>query len=229
MVIVVDELADLMMTAGKDFEVLITRLAQKSRAVGIHVVLATQRPSTDVITGLIKANMPTRIAFQVTSKVDSRVVLDQNGSEKLLGKGDMLYLPPRTANLVRAQATFVSDAEVKRVCDFLAERCEPQFNRELTQVCSGALLSEDEKDELYDQAVSIVLDEQRGSASLLQRALEIGYTRASRLLDLMRREGIVGAYRGSKASDVLMTTEQYAARKVAAARADAAGKEDAGD
>ena len=134
----------------------------------------------------------------------------------------------RSANLVRAQATFVSDAEVKRVCDFLAERCEPQFNRELTQVCSGALLSEDEKDELYDQAVSIVLDEQRGSASLLQRALEIGYTRASRLLALMRREGIVGAYRGSKASDVLMTMEQYAARRAAAAR-DAAGEEDAGD
>ena len=229
-IVVVDELADLMMTAGKDIEVLITRLAQKSRAVGIHVVLATQRPSTDVITGLIKANMPTRMAFQVTSKVDSRVVLDQNGSEKLLGKGDMLYLPPRTANLVRAQATFVSDAEVVRVCDFLAERCEPQFNRELTQVCNGALLSEDEKDELYDQAVSIVLDEQRGSASLLQRALEIGYTRASRLLDLMRREGIVGAYRGSKASDVLMTMEQYAARRAAAEKArDAAGEEDAGD
>ena len=229
-IIVVDELADLMMTVGKDIEVLITRLAQKSRAVGIHVVLATQRPSTDVITGLIKANMPTRMAFQVSSKVDSRVVLDQNGSEKLLGKGDMLYLPPRTANLVRAQATFVSDAEVTRVCDFLAERCEPQFNRELTQVCNGALLSEDEKDELYDQAVSIVLDEQRGSASLLQRALEIGYTRSSRLLDLMRREGIVGAYRGSKASDVLMTMEQYAARRAAAEKArDAAGEEDAGD
>jgi len=221
-VIVVDELADLMMTAGKDIEVLITRLAQKSRAVGIHVVLATQRPSTDVITGLIKANMPTRMAFQVTSKVDSRVVLDQNGSEKLLGKGDMLYLPPRTANLVRAQATFVSDAEVKRVCDFLAERHEPQFNRELTQVCNGVLLGDDEKDELYDQAVRIVLEEQRGSASLLQRALEIGYTRSSRLLDLMRREGIVGAYKGSKASEVLVTLEEYEARRAAAAKAAAA-------
>ena len=228
-VIVVDELADLMMTAGKDIEVLITRLAQKSRAVGIHVVLATQRPSTDVITGLIKANMPTRMAFQVTSKVDSRVVLDHNGAEKLLGKGDMLYLPPRTANLVRAQATFVSDAEVKRACDFLAERHEPQFNRELTQVCNGALLSEDEKDELYDQAVSIVLEEQRGSASLLQRALEIGYTRASRLLDLMRKEGLVGAYKGSKASEVLMTLEQYEDRKIAAAKAAAAARGDGQD
>ena len=229
-VIVVDELADLMMTAGKDIEVLITRLAQKSRAVGIHVVLATQRPSTDVITGLIKANMPTRMAFQVTSKVDSRVVLDQNGAEKLLGKGDMLYLPPRTANLVRAQATFVSDAEVKRVVDFLAGRHEPQFNRELTQVCSGAFLSEDEKDELYDQAVSIVLEEQRGSASLLQRALEIGYTRSSRLLDLMRKEGIVGAYKGSKASEVLVTPEEYEARKAAAkASAEARDAEEEGE
>ena len=221
-VIVVDELADLMMTVGKDIEVLITRLAQKSRAVGIHVVLATQRPSTDVITGLIKANMPTRMAFQVTSKIDSRVVLDANGAEKLLGKGDMLYLPPRTANLVRAQAAFVADAEVKRVCDFLAERHEPQFNRELTQVCSGTLLTEEEKDPLYDQAVGIVLEEQRGSASLLQRALEIGYTRSSRLLDLMRREGIVGAYKGSKASEVLVTLEEYEARKMAAAKAAAA-------
>ncbi len=229
-VIVVDELADLMMTAGKDIEVLITRLAQKSRAVGIHVVLATQRPSTDVITGLIKANMPTRVCFKVTSKVDSRVVMDQNGGDRLLGQGDMLYLPPRTANLIRAQATFVSDAEVKRVVGFLAERHEPQFNRELTQVCTGALLAEGEKDELYDQAVSIVLEEQRGSASLLQRALEIGYTRSSRLLDLMRREGIVGAYKGSKASEVLVTLEEYEAR-VAAARTEdgGGGKEDAED
>ncbi len=222
-VIVVDELADLMMTAGKEIEVLITRLAQKSRAVGIHVVLATQRPSTDVITGLIKANMPTRICFKVTSKVDSRVVMDQNGGDRLLGQGDMLYLPPRTANLLRAQATFVSDAEVKRVVEFLAERHEPRFNRELTQVCTGALLSEDEKDDLYDQAVRIVLEEQRGSASLLQRALEIGYTRSSRLLDLMRREGIVGAYKGSKASEVLCSLEDYEARRAAAGAAVPAG------
>jgi S-DNA-T family DNA segregation ATPase FtsK/SpoIIIE len=192
------------------------------------VVLATQRPSTDVITGLIKANMPTRMAFQVTSKIDSRVVLDANGAEKLLGKGDMLYLPPRTANLVRAQAAFVADAEVKRVCDFLAERHEPQYNRELTQVCSGTLLTEEEKDPLYDQAVAIVLEEQRGSASLLQRALEIGYTRSSRLLDLMRKEGIVGAYKGSKASEVLVTLEEYEARKIAAAKA-AAAEDDADD
>jgi DNA segregation ATPase FtsK/SpoIIIE-like protein len=227
--IVVDELADLMMTAGKEIEVLITRLAQKSRAVGIHVVLATQRPSTDVITGLIKANMPTRICFKVTSKVDSRVVMDQNGGDKLLGQGDMLYLPPRSANLLRAQATFVSDAEVKRVCEFVAERHEQQFNRELTQVCTGALLSADEKDELYDRAVRIVLEEQRGSASLLQRALEIGYTRSSRLLDLMRKEGIVGAYKGSKASEVLCTVEEYEARLVEAGHAPFKDKSDGYD
>ncbi len=228
-VIVVDELADLMMTAGKDIEVLITRLAQKSRAVGIHVVLATQRPSTDVITGLIKANMPTRICFKVTSKVDSRVVMDQNGGDRLLGQGDMLYLPPRTAGLIRAQATFVADAEVKRVVEFLAKRHEPQFNRELTQVCTGALLSDDEKDELYDQAVRVVLEEQRGSASLLQRALEIGYTRASRLLDLMRKEGIVGAYKGSKASEVIVSLEDYEARVAAARSAPAVDDADEGD
>ncbi|MHC4821547.1 MAG: DNA translocase FtsK, partial [Planctomycetota bacterium] len=196
--------------------------------VGIHVVLATQRPSPDVITGLIKANMPTRICFKVTSKVDSRVVMDQNGGDKLLGQGDMLYLPPRSANLLRAQATFVSDAEVKRVVEFLADRHEPRFNRELTQVCNGSLLSEDEKDPLYDKAVRIVLEEQRGSASLLQRMLEIGYTRASRLLDLMRKEGIVGAYRGSKASEVMMNLDEYEARVAAAreARVHAAEEED---
>ncbi len=211
-VIVVDELADLMLTAGKEVEKLITRLAQKSRAVGIHVILATQRPSTDVITGLIKANMPTRIAFQVTSKVDSRVVLDQNGADKLLGMGDMLYLPPRSSVISRAQGTFVSDPEVKRVVKFLKDRYSQEFNDELVEIGSTALLDESEKDSLYDEAVRVVLSERRGSASLLQRALAIGYTRASRLLDLMRKEGVVGAYKGSKASDVLLTLEQYEQR-----------------
>ncbi len=211
-VIVVDELADLMLTAGKEVEKLITRLAQKSRAVGIHIILATQRPSTDVITGLIKANMPTRIAFQVTSKVDSRVVLDQNGADKLLGMGDMLYLPPRSASLVRAQGTFASDQEVKRVVSFLKKRYTQEFNEELVEIGSATLLDESEKDSIYDEAVRVVLHERRGSASLLQRALAIGYTRASRLLDLMRREGVVGAYKGSKASDVLLTLEEYEQR-----------------
>jgi S-DNA-T family DNA segregation ATPase FtsK/SpoIIIE len=211
-VIIVDELADLMLTVGKDIEHVITRLAQKSRAVGIHIVLATQRPSTDVITGLIKANMPTRIAFKVTSKVDSRVVMDQNGAEKLLGMGDMLYLPPQSSAVGRAQGTFAADREVKRIVRFLKERYPQEFDEKLSRISAGAQLSDEEKDELYDQAVRIVLEEQRGSASLLQRALAIGYTRASRLLDQMRKEGVVGSYRGSKASEVLLTLEDYEAR-----------------
>jgi DNA segregation ATPase FtsK/SpoIIIE, S-DNA-T family len=211
-VVVVDELADLMLTVGRDVETAITRLAQKSRAVGIHVILATQRPSTDVITGLIKANMPTRIAFKVAAKVDSRVILDQNGADKLLGMGDMLYLPPRTSMIGRAQGTYAADREVKRIVGFLRERYTQEFNEELVQLGTMPLLDSAEKDELYDQAVRIVLAEQRGSASLLQRALAIGYTRASRLLDLMRAEGVVGAYKGSKASEVQMTLEEYEAR-----------------
>jgi S-DNA-T family DNA segregation ATPase FtsK/SpoIIIE len=214
-VVVVDELADLMLTVGRDVETAITRLAQKSRAVGIHVILATQRPSTDVITGLIKANMPTRIAFKVASKVDSRVILDQNGADKLLGMGDMLYLPPRSSMIDRAQGTYAADREVKRVVGFLRERYPQEFNEELVQLGTTPLLDDSEKDELYDQAVRIVLGEQRGSASLLQRALSIGYTRSSRLLDLMRAEGVVGAYKGSKASEVQMTLEEYEARVAA--------------
>jgi len=208
-VIVVDELADLMMVAGKEIENLITRLAQKSRAVGIHIILATQRPSTDVITGLIKANMPSRCSFQVASKIDSRVILDQNGADKLLGRGDMLYLPPGTSHLVRAQGTFVSDGEVKRVCKFLSDRGGQEFDESLSEAQTARVLDDAERDPLYDDAVRIVLDEQRGSASLLQRALGVGYTRGSRLMDQMHKEGIVGAYKGSKARDVLTTLEEY--------------------
>ena len=225
-VVVVDELADLMLTVGKDVETAITRLAQKSRAVGIHVILATQRPSTDVITGLIKANMPTRIAFKVAAKVDSRVILDQNGADKLLGMGDMLYLPPRSSMIGRAQGTYAADREVKRVVQFLRERYTQEFNQELVQLGQTPLLDSSEKDELYDQAVRIVLGEQRGSASLLQRALSIGYTRASRLLDLMRAEGVVGSFKGSKASEVQMTLEEYEARVAAQGGAAGAAIED---
>ena len=225
-VVVVDELADLMLTVGKDVETAITRLAQKSRAVGIHVILATQRPSTDVITGLIKANMPTRIAFKVAAKVDSRVILDQNGADKLLGMGDMLYLPPRSSTIGRAQGTYAADREVKRVVQFLRERYTQEFNQELVQLGTMPMLDSSEKDELYDQAVRIVLGEQRGSASLLQRALSIGYTRASRLLDLMRAEGVVGAYKGSKASEVQMTLEEYEARVASQGGATGAAIED---
>jgi len=213
LVVVVDELADLIMTGRKEVEQAVTRLAQKSRAVGIHTVLATQRPSTDVITGLIKANMPCRTAFKVTSKVDSRVVLDQNGAEKLLGRGDMLFLPPRSFNLMRCQGTYVSDAEVKRVVDYLKETVPPPDLKDLF-VRPETLDDRDprEVDDLFDSACRIVLESRRGSASLLQRALGIGYTRASRLIDLMRSQGIIGEFKNAQAAEVLVTLEEYEAR-----------------
>jgi len=216
-VILVDELADLMMSSGKEVEEAITRLAQKSRAVGIHLIVATQRPSVDVITGLIKANMPTRIAFRVAAKVDSRVVLDVRGAELLLGTGDMLFLPMGSSTLSRAQGTFVSDEEVRRVVSFLKEQKAPRFDESImthgqTRTPEGA-----EADELYEEAVKIVLETARGSTTLLQRKLGIGYTRAARLVDLMREAGLVGKYKGSVASEVMMSWEEYQARKGAPA------------
>jgi len=213
LVVIVDELADLIMTGRKEVEQSITRLAQKSRAVGIHSVLATQRPSTDVITGLIKANMPSRASFKVTSKVDSRVVLDQSGADKLLGRGDMLFLPPRSFHLVRAQGCYVSDQEVRDVVEYLKSNGPEQELRELI-VKPETLDERDprEVDNLFDSACRIVLESQRGSASLLQRALQIGYTRASRLIDLMRSQGIIGEFRNAQAADVLLTVEEYEER-----------------
>jgi DNA segregation ATPase FtsK/SpoIIIE-like protein len=212
-VVVVDELADLMMQAAKEIETSITRLAQKSRAVGIHVILATQRPSTNVITGLIKANMPTRIAFQVASKIDSRVILDYNGAEALLGAGDMLYAPPRLSALWRAQSTYVSDAEIRRIVNHAAQGGAARFIPELLSLKKGGEGEELEADELYDEAVRIILKSQRGSASLLQRALGIGYTRASRLIDLMTANGVVGDFKGSKAREVMMSLEEWQASR----------------
>ncbi len=223
-VLIIDELADLMLLAAKEVETSITRLAQKSRAVGIHVILATQRPSTDVITGLIKANLPTRVAFQVASKIDSRVILDNNGAEKLLGAGDMLYTPPRSSTIVRSQATFVSEPEIRRIVSYLGELGQPAFSQELIQTSGGAT-SDDDNDELYEQAVRIVLEQQRGSASLLQRALGIGYTRASRLIDIMRREGIVGDFKGSKSSEVMMTLKDWESRQQASSNSDSHNEE----
>jgi S-DNA-T family DNA segregation ATPase FtsK/SpoIIIE len=210
LVLIVDELADLIMTGRKEVEYAVTRLAQKSRAVGIHSVLATQRPSTDVITGLIKANMPSRASFKVTSKVDSRVVLDRSGAEKLLGRGDMLMLPPRAFHLVRAQGAYVSDQEVKGIVEFLGQKGPGQELRELI-VQRETVDKRDprEVDALFDSACRVVLDQQRGSASLLQRALSIGYTRASRLIDIMRGQGIVGEFKNAQAAEVLMTLEEY--------------------
>ncbi len=210
-VIVVDELADLMMTAAKDVETSITRIAAKSRAVGIHIILATQRPSTNVITGLIKANLPTRIAFMVSSKIDSRVILDANGAEQLLGQGDMLFMPPHTSNILRGQCTFMSDEEVVAMMDEVRVESGPAYERELVQSRSDSDRDPTEVDELYDAATRFMIETKRGSASLLQRKFAIGYTRASRLIDLMAEEGVLGEYKGSQAREVLMTVEDWIA------------------
>jgi S-DNA-T family DNA segregation ATPase FtsK/SpoIIIE len=217
-VIVADELADLMMTAGKDVEQHIIRLAQKSRAVGIHLILATQKPTVDVITGLIKSNLPARIAFQVASRTDSRVVLDEMGADKLLGNGDMLYLSPGTSTMLRGQGTFLSDDEIARVVDFVGVE-DPQFAGELMQLKTKDELEAaagggnfQSRDDLYEAAVDIVIRERRGSCSLLQRALGIGYGRAARLIDFMAEDGVVGQYNGSQARDVLISLEEWETR-----------------
>lgn len=209
-VIIVDELADLMMTAAKDVEASITRLAAKSRAVGIHIILATQRPSTNVITGLIKANLPTRVAFMVSSKIDSRVILDTNGAEQLLGQGDMLFMPPGSSHVARGQCTFLSEEEVAAVMAAIETESGPLYEKELTQR-KTAERDPTEVDDLYDAAARFVLDTRRGSASLLQRKFAIGYTRASRLIDLMAEEGIIGEYKGSQAREVQMTLPEWVA------------------
>jgi len=211
-VMVADEMADLMMTAGKEVEQHIIRLAQKSRAVGIHLILATQKPTVDVITGLIKSNLPARIAFQVASRTDSRVVLDEMGAEKLLGNGDMLFLSPGTSMLLRGQGTYLSDDEISTVIDYVGTD-QPQFVKELVQLKAKAPAGEPsalpQRDELYESAVDVVIRERRGSVSLLQRALGIGYGRAARLIDYMAEDGIVGEYNGSQAREVLMSLEDW--------------------
>ncbi|WP_037199276.1 FtsK/SpoIIIE family DNA translocase [Rhodopirellula baltica] len=217
-VIIADEMADLMMTAGKDVEQHIIRLAQKSRAVGIHLILATQKPTVDVITGLIKSNLPARLSFQVASKTDSRVVLDENGADKLLGNGDMLFLWPGTSTLIRGQGTYLSDAEIDRVCDHCSSGGEQQFVGELMNLKindeEGDASEMDvdklrKRDELYESAIEVVIREGRGSLSLIQRCLGIGYGRAARLVDYMAEDGIVGQYNGSKSREVLLTMEQW--------------------
>ena len=207
-VIIIDELADLMMTAAKEIEAYVVRLAQKSRAVGIHLVLATQRPQATVVTGLIKSNMPTRIGFRVAAKMDSRIILDQNGAETLLGEGDMLFLKPGTSDLIRAQGTFVDEQEVKRIVKHLKEIAEPQFHAELTQL-NRIDASDMPSDELFDDAVRIIIESKRGSVSLLQRKLSIGYARASRIIEMMAAMGVLGEYKGSQAREVIMTLEEY--------------------
>jgi S-DNA-T family DNA segregation ATPase FtsK/SpoIIIE len=215
-VIFVDEMADLILQKRKEVEGHIIRLAQKSRAAGIHLVLATQKPTVDVITGLIKSNLPARICFKVASKSDSRVVLDEMGADKLLGKGDMLLLEPGTSNLVRAQGTYASNKEIEQIAAALEG--DPCYAPELVHLPIEAdggpqsLLDRlRERDPLYSQAVEVIIREQRGSVSLLQRTLGIGYGRAARLVDFMAEDGIVGAYNGSNAREVLYTPEQWAA------------------
>ncbi len=214
-VMVIDEFADLMVSASKDVELLIQRLAQKSRAVGIHVILATQRPSREVVTGIIKSNLPTRISFKVTSSINSRVVLDQVGAERLIGNGDMLFHPPGTSMLVRAQGVYVSDGEIHEVVDWWRRQAKPKYVEEILNPAPKSGKGEDPSkvDPLYEEAVQVVLGEKRGAATLLQRAFKIGYTRASRLIELMEEDGIVGKYVGSKSREVLLTLEEWEARK----------------
>jgi S-DNA-T family DNA segregation ATPase FtsK/SpoIIIE len=215
-VIIIDELADLMMVVGKKVEELIARIAQKARAAGIHLILATQRPSVDVITGLIKANIPTRIAFQVSSKIDSRTILDQMGAETLLGMGDMLYMPPGTGLPIRVHGAFVSDDEVHRVVKHLHSTGEPNY---IEGILEGGTLDEGggadgmpagegggESDALYDQAVAVVLKHRRASISLVQRHLRIGYNRAARLLEQMEQSGVVSSMQSNGNRDILVPT-----------------------
>ncbi|MCE7957170.1 MAG: DNA translocase FtsK [Acidobacteria bacterium ACB2] len=247
MVFIIDELADLMMT-NKEVEGHIIRIAQKARAVGIHLILATQRPQANVVTGLIKSNMPCRITFKVASGMDSRIVLDQKGGELLLGHGDMLFLSPRSSKLSRAQGTLVDDHEIRRVVRFMKDVAGPSFERQLLQLRAGAAdasglgnLTDEERalksqnnssaslaaaqeDPLFPRAVEIVLETRRGSVSLLQRRLAIGYTRASRLIDLMGISGIISDHKGSVARDVLITEDEWAKMKqLAAGEANARG------
>jgi len=213
-VVVIDELADLMMVVGKKIEELIARLAQKARAAGIHLILATQRPSVDVITGLIKANIPTRIAFQVSSKIDSRTILDQMGAEALLGMGDMLYMASGTGLPIRVHGAFVSDDEVHRVVSYLKEQGEPDY---IEGVLEGGTVEGDdsgfgfgdsegggEKDPMYDQAVEVVLKDRKASISYVQRKLRIGYNRSARLLEDMEKAGLVSALTASGQREVLV-------------------------
>ena len=205
-VIIIDELADLMMTSGHEVEDSITRLAQMARAVGIHLVLATQRPSVDVITGLIKANFPSRISYRVSSKVDSRTILDTNGAEHLLGKGDMLFLPPGSSRLLRVHGAYVDESEINKVVSHIKAQWEPDYDETITQSDEEAMGLEDsdgERDELFEEALRIVVDMKRASTSVLQRRLRIGYGRAAAVLDQMEREGLIGQADGARPRPVL--------------------------
>src|ERR671937_2346426 len=205
-VIVIDELADLMMVAAGEIEDLICRIAQLARAVGIHLLLATQRPSADIITGLIKANIPSRIAFAVSSSIDSRVILDETGAEKLLGRGDMLYLPVEAGKATRLQGVFVSDREMKAIIDFWKTQGKPQYQEEIFNVEATVSWAKEgmKRDPLFAKGANVVAREGRASVSLLQRKLNVGYTRAARIIDQLADHRVIGPYEGSKSREVLM-------------------------
>jgi S-DNA-T family DNA segregation ATPase FtsK/SpoIIIE len=206
-VVFIDEFAELMMVASKDVEVSVTRLAQKARASGIHLILATQRPSVDVITGVIKANFPARIGLQVAQREDSRTILGQNGAENLLGDGDMLVMSPGTSGLTRVHGPLVTDGEIQRVCDVWKAQGRPSYNMDILsddEKAEESAESDDIKDEVYDQAVHIVAEARMASASMLQRRLRIGYNRAARLIEIMEREGVVGPPDGARPREVLV-------------------------
>jgi S-DNA-T family DNA segregation ATPase FtsK/SpoIIIE len=219
LVIVIDELADLMLSVGREIEELITRLAQKARAAGIHLIVATQRPSVDVITGLIKANFPARLSFRVSSRIDSRTILDSMGAEKLLGKGDMLFMLPGAVPLKRVHGAFVSDAEVQKVVGALKGRCAPQYDEAIIAACDKAMnegageesgdgsggegFGEDDFDPFYDKAVELVVEKGQASTSMIQRTFRIGYNRAARIIEMMEREGVVGKMDGVRPREVI--------------------------
>jgi DNA segregation ATPase FtsK/SpoIIIE, S-DNA-T family len=209
-VVLIDELADLMMIAGNEVEESIARLAQMARAVGIHLILATQRPSVDVITGLIKANLPARVSFRVSSKIDSRTILDGNGAEQLLGKGDMLFLPPASSRYVRLHGPYISEQETARLASFLRKQGKPTYDETITaEEKQGGAELDFEKDDLYDEAARIVVSSGQASISYLQRRLRIGFSRAARLVDMMEAEGLVSAAAGGKAREVLVKKDYF--------------------
>jgi len=209
-VIIVDELADLMQTAPADVESAIARITQKARAAGIHMIIATQTPRADVITGVIKANVPCRIAFQVASSLDSRVILDENGAERLLGQGDMMYRPPGTSRMIRAQGVLVTDEEIRQVVEHASSQSEPAFENSIHERLQGSGSGDedeevsDEDEELVDKCVEVMRQEKKASTSLFQRRLRLGYTRAARILDILEQRGYVGPGEGAKPRDILV-------------------------
>ena len=224
-VIIIDELADLMMVAAKDVEDAICRLAQMARAAGMHLVIATQRPSVDVITGIIKANIPSRIAFSVSSQVDSRTILDMAGAEKLLGKGDMLFYPSGAPKPTRVQGAFVSDKEVEKIVDFLKANGEVTYNEDIIEQVEKANSTDkeiketeeddDDTDPFLMEAIDTVVETGQASTSFIQRRFKVGYARAGRIIDQMEERGIISGYQGSKPREVLMTKERWAELKMA--------------